>query len=175
MLRTAFGTLIMVSITLIASPVNALLMSSVSCGATTCTITPDGSPVSLADPTSFSLDVDWSPQHIELIPPFDDRGEWLFKLNFAVASGTAINDGLMGDVVLNEMGAVPIGDLNVQIDDLNQIGTNITVNYQIFGPDSPGNFFLQLVDCLSPRLLGRHVSGSPEDLAALGRCQGQSG
>jgi hypothetical protein len=44
----------------------------------------------------------------------------------------------MGDVDLIDVGGAPIPELNVGIDDLS--GAPITVNYEIFGPDTNATF-----------------------------------
>jgi hypothetical protein len=114
-----------------------MLMASVSC-AGICTITPDDGNVAIPDPENFSLEVDWSPQHLALIEPDDDRGEWLFRLIFQITGGEPINSGGMGAIDLIDTSGVPIAELNVGIDDLS--GAPITVNYEIFGPDTGSSF-----------------------------------
>ncbi len=128
---------LLLSLSCVTAPAHAMLMASVSC-AGICTITPDDGNVAIPDPENFSLEVDWSPQHLALIEPDDDRGEWLFRLIFQITGGEPINSGGMGAIDLIDTSGVPIAELNVGIDDLS--GAPITVNYEIFGPDTGSTF-----------------------------------
>ena len=123
--------------TAFAVPIPAFISG---CDATSCTVAPNGGPVSV-DPTGFTLEVDFTPEHIELIEPFDDRGEWLLQLVFDL---TGLPDGTedFGDIDLIEMDGGPILDLNVQFDDQDNNATELVANYEIFGPDTFSSFFV---------------------------------
>jgi hypothetical protein len=102
-------------------------------------IEPDGGPAAV-NPNGFTLDVDWTPEHIELAPPSDDRGEWLLRLIFEF-TGTHDTTENFGQVVLTDHMGGPITALNVQFDDSDTSGTALTANYEIFGPDDDDTIF----------------------------------
>jgi hypothetical protein len=121
-----------------ATPVTAFA----SCAANVCVITPVAGNVAL-DPLDFALEVDWSPQHIKLIEPVDDRVEVRMSLLFDVTGSvsdlfeTVPADGL----TLNEMGGVEILGLNENFDDVSSFNPVLRINFDIFGPDT-GSMFL---------------------------------
>ena len=124
-----------------ATPINA----SVGCAANTCIITPDGGNVAL-DNNSFALEIDWSPQHIELTEPADDRGEWLvamfFELTGTVTAANSFETVPATALDLTDMDGVAIASINPQYDDVNlDNGTLVLrINFEIFGPDALGSF-----------------------------------
>ncbi|MEL7538939.1 MAG: PEP-CTERM sorting domain-containing protein [Pseudomonadota bacterium] len=123
--------------TAIATPINA----SVSCAMNSCDITPIGGPVAL-DNTGFTIEADWSPQHIELGEPADDRGEWLLQMRFDVTGTVTASDSLetIGFSDFTDKNGVPI--LPIQFDDVNfvQATGTLFVNFEIFGPDTLSTF-----------------------------------
>lgn len=122
-----------------ATPITA----SVTCAANVCTITPDGGSVPL-DNLDFSLEVDWSPQHIELTEPTDDRIELGMTLLFdVIGSVSDISDSVpAGGLTLNEMGGVEISAINEQFDDVTSFNPILRINFDIFGPDTMSSFFV---------------------------------
>ncbi len=107
--------------------------ATVSCLGTLCTITPTGGPVNV-DPLGFTLDVDWSPQHIELFPN-DSSPDWRLKLFFTF-TGTHDTTENFGVIDLVDEFGNPT-DPNVQFDDSNFDNTakTLVANYEIFNPN----------------------------------------
>ena len=127
-----------------AVPVDAFIDSCPAGGP--CVIKPTGGRVPV-DHTGFELELDWSPEHVELIEPADDRGEWLLDLIFDVTFTGPPGEDLdgvddMADVDLLEMGGVVITDLNPSFDDVNHFAPEFRARYEIFGPDTLGTFFV---------------------------------
>jgi len=143
-IRPIFAAILLFgAIPVFATPITA----SVTCGGNACTITPDGGSVPL-DNLDFSLEVDWSPQHIELTEPADDRIELGVTLLFDVTGDvsdvfdTVPTDGL----TLNEMGGIEISALNEQFDDVTTFNPILRINFDIFGPDTMSSFFVHGFD-----------------------------
>jgi len=145
--------LVLAAVAAVAAGAAPVTGSVSGCDASGCTIAPDAGPVAV-DPAGFTLGVDISPEHLALSEPADDRGEWLLQLRFEVM-GQPDGTEAFGDIVLTEMGGVQIAALNEQFDDQNSAGLpTLLVNYEIFGPDSGGEFFVHGLELGSSALAG---------------------
>ncbi len=131
--------LMLMSVPGLATPISA----DVSCLDDSCTVTPIGGPV-LLDPTDFSLEVDWSPLHIELTEEVDDRLDVRVALLFAVTGDVSdVLDNIPVDgLALLEMDGIEIAGLNEQFDDVTSFNPVLRVNFEIFGPDTQSTFFV---------------------------------
>jgi hypothetical protein len=119
----------------------AIIAEVTSCTALTCIVEPLAGPVDV-DPTSFTLDVEWSQvlRYVDL----DDRG--LMRLTFAF---TGEHDGteLFGNITFLDPIGNPIPALVGQFDDSNPAAGILTANFDIFGPEAfLGGFRLALSD-----------------------------
>ncbi len=115
---------------LLATPAHAAIIpASVACVGLMCTATPDEGPVPV-DPLGFTLDVDWQPQHVELLG-ITDGDWWALVLQFDF-TGTHDGTESWGVIDLLDPFGVPVPGLNPQFDDSNAVGNVLTVNYQIF-------------------------------------------
>ena len=134
----------MIALALVSSAALAApITSSVSCAADTCIITPDGGPAAL-DNTNFALELDWSPQHIELAEPADDRGEWRLVFFYELTGTVTAADSfetvpVIGNELLDKNGNPT---LTLQYDDVNYDAVTqvLRINFEIFGPDTLSTF-----------------------------------
>ena len=120
-----------------ASPAAAVpvLADAIGCIGLTCIVEPIGGPVAV-DPLGFTLEVEWGPEHVELLPD-PPGGHWLMDLDFEF---TGVHGGLehMGLVTLLDSAGNPLA-LNENFDDLNPLGvSSFTANYEIF-VDNPAD------------------------------------
>jgi hypothetical protein len=119
-----------------------ILASIANCTGMTCTVVPDGGPFPIADPLNFTLDVDWKPEHLELVEPSDERGQWLLRLGFSyTALNSTFTDSGWGKVLLTNETGNPIDELSVQFDQSDPNGF-IEADYDIFGPNTNSTFFV---------------------------------
>jgi hypothetical protein len=119
----------------------AVISSSVSCVLQMCTVEPLGGPVPV-DPTGFTLETDWQPQHVELLGVVETGDWWALTLVFDF---TGLHDGTehWGPITLLDQHGVAVPSLNTQFDDTNIVGNSVIVNYQIFNQGADfQNFFL---------------------------------
>ena len=100
------------------------------CVGSTCTVEPNGGPAPL-DPAGFTMDVDFGPDCLELLP--EAEGEWRVVLRYEF---TGIHGGTesFGTLTLLDKNHAPIAPLNEQFDDTNVVGNVIPAVYEVFGP-----------------------------------------
>ena len=133
----------------------APILASISgCTAASCTVTPSAGPV-VVDADGFTLEVDWAPEHIALIEPNDDRGEWLLQLTFDV-TGTPDGTEGFGNIDLIDMSGGAIL-LIVGFDDVTNFVPVLRANYEIFGPDVLETFFVHGFDLGISQVRGNNV------------------
>ena len=130
-----------VSLQLLSSlPASAVpILAEVSgCLLATCTVEPLGGPVAV-DPTGFTLEVDWMPEHVELFG-VDASEQFLLKLDFTF---TGVDDGTenFGAVTLFDETGAAIPQLNEQFDDINFGAGSFVVNYEVFNNGVDGQSF----------------------------------
>jgi hypothetical protein len=101
----------------------------IGCVGQLCTVEPLGGPVDL-DPSGFTLEVEWSPEHIELIE--DPGGHGLLRLFFDFTGPADGTEHFPVVLTLLDQAGNPLA-LNVQFDDFNTIVTPAVATYQIFG------------------------------------------
>lgn len=108
----------------------AIIAEVIGCAGQTCGVEPIGGAVDV-DPTSFTLDVEWS-QILHYLD-FDDRG--LMRLTFEF---TGEHEGTehFGNITLLDSSGNPIPALSVQFDDSNPIAGILTASFDIFGPEA---------------------------------------
>lgn len=106
----------------------AIIAEVIGCAGQTCIVEPIGGPVDV-DPTSFTLDVEWSQilRYVDL----DDRG--LLRLTFEY---TGEHEGTehFGNITLLDPSGSPILALSVGFDDSDPMAGILTATFDIFGP-----------------------------------------
>lgn len=129
---------------LLLSPSSAravpVMADVVGCVGTSCTVEPIGGPVDV-DPLGFTLEVEWGPEAIELLPD-PPGGHWTVDLVFQF---TGVHTGTehWGVMTLLDHAGNPLA-LNEQFDDLNPCcNSPIRANYEVFhdNPADVGNSF----------------------------------
>jgi hypothetical protein len=121
----ALSGLLLAAVTATAAPI----ASSVSCVASTCTVTPNGGAVAL-DPTGFTLDLDWTPQDVVLDAL--ENGDWYGLVLYFDYTGTHDGTEHFGVITLRDGAAAIDANLSPQFDDLHILATSFTANYQVF-------------------------------------------
>jgi hypothetical protein len=126
-LSTVLALLLAGASTTTAAPIFA---DVIGCGGLTCIVEPVGGPVDL-DPTSFTLEVEWSQtlQYLDL----DDRG--LMRLIFEY-TGEHQGTEHFSNITLRDPSGNPIPSLTVGFDDANPVAGILTATFDIFGPEA---------------------------------------
>jgi hypothetical protein len=102
----------------------------IGCGGLTCIVEPVGGPVDL-DPTSFTLDVEWS-QMLHYLD-LDDRG--VMRLIFEYTGEHEGTEHFSNITLLDHSGSA-IPSLTVAFDDANPLAGILTATFDIIGPEA---------------------------------------